>query len=288
MNRPHLHPAERFSAPARIRYESPLKDLMDRPLIRLIGESLASVVPDFDPRRFQAAAAKDLATLELNERAMRIAQAMSEQLPADFAELAPLLIRSFGPPLRATAGNGLAPFFYLPHSQLIATRGVADFESAMVANYELTQRFTAEYSIRPLLVRYRSPALRLMKRWAKDPSPHVRRLVSEGTRPRLPWAKRLPEFQQNPQLALPLLERLKDDPDLYVRRSVANHLGDIAKDHPKLVFDLCEEWLAQVGDAEDDPRAKNRRWIVRHAVRLPFKKGEPRAIAIRAAATVRR
>lgn len=282
------HPAERFAAPGHIRYQSPLKDLMDRPLIRLIGESLASVMPGFDSRRFQTRAAKGLAGLELTERAKQIAQAMAEQLPSDFAELAPRLIASFGPPLRATAGNGLAPFFYLPHSQLIAIHGVSDFEAGMRANHELTQRFTAEYSIRPFLVAHRSAALRKLHRWVDDPNPHVRRLVSEGTRPRLPWAKRLPEFQRDPQLALPLLNRLKDDVDLYVRRSVANHLGDIAKDHPELALEVCAEWLEEVIQTDDEVRAENRRWIIRHAVRLPVKQGDPRATAIRAAAASRK
>jgi len=115
----------------------------------------------------------------------------------------------------------------------------------------------------------------------------VRRLVSEGTRPRLPWAMRLPEFQENPQISLPLLELLKDDPELYVRRSVANHLGDIAKDHPDVVFDVCEAWLDEVGKT-DDAKARHRKWIVRHAVRHPAKKHNRRAREIRAMAAAGR
>jgi hypothetical protein len=160
----------------------------------------------FDVRCFQSRAVKGLETLELKGRASAIAMAMAEQMPTDFGELAPLLVRSFGPPLGATEGNGLAPFFYLPHAHLIATSGVSSFDSGMAANYEITMRFTAEFSVRPFLVEHRSKCLELLKRWAKDENPHVRRLVSEGTRPRLPWAMRLPEFQADPQLSLPLLE----------------------------------------------------------------------------------
>lgn len=281
MSRKPLHPAQRFAAPSAILSGAPLKELLDRKLVRLIGESLADVVPEFDPHQFEARAARDLNRLELKDRAIAIAEAMAEQLPADFNELAPLLIRSLGPPLAQTEGNGLAPFFYFPHIQLIAARGVSAFESGMAANYEITQRFTAEFSIRPFLIEHRARCLKLLARWTQDPSAHVRRLVSEGARPRLPWAMRLPEFQADPRHTLPLLERLKDDPELYVRRSVANHLGDIAKDHPDVAFDVCDAWLDEVQNSDDIATSENRRWIIRHAVRHPFKQGQPRAIALR-------
>jgi 3-methyladenine DNA glycosylase AlkC len=206
---------------------------------------------------------------------------MAGQMPASFDELAPLLIESLGPPLERTEGNGLAPFFYLPHTELIAVHGASSFESGMAANYEVTKRFTAEFSIRPFLVRHRSKCLRVLSRWARDDDPHVRRLVSEGTRPRLPWAKRLARFQADPHLALPLLEILKDDGERYVRRSVANHLGDIAKDHLGLALEVCQRWLREVKESDGTIAAANRRWIVRHALRHPATMGNERAITIR-------
>lgn len=278
------HPAQRFIAPSTIQHGVPLKELMGRKLVVLIAESLAQVLPEFDVKRFQVRASCGLDTLELKERALHIAHAMAEQMPVDFDELAPLLIKSFGPPLEATDGNGLAPFFYFPHSHLIAAYGVSKFDSGMAANYEITKRFTAEFSIRPFLIKHRSKCLKVLKRWAKDDNAHVRRLVSEGTRPRLPWAVRLPEFQADPHLTLPLLESLRDDSELYVRRSVANHLGDIAKDHLELVLDVCETWLEEL-DGSDEAKAENRRWIVRHAVRHPAKKENRRALKIRAIAS---
>ena len=274
------HPSQRFIAPSSIQHGTPLKELMDRKLVQLIGQSLADVLPGFDQKRFQSDAVKGLKNLELKERALHIAHAMTKQMPADFEELSPFLIKSLGPPLGATEGNGLAPFFYLPHIQLIANYGVSHFESGMEANYEITKRFTAEFSIRPFLIEHRSKCLKMLKRWMKDANPHVRRLVSEGTRPRLPWAMRLPEFQKDPNHTLPLLQVLKDDPELYVRRSVANHLADIAKDHLDFAFDVCERWLNEL-DGSDDPQFKNRSWIIRHAVRLPAKKGVARAVEIR-------
>jgi 3-methyladenine DNA glycosylase AlkC len=274
------HPSQRFSAPSTIQRGVPLKSLMDSHLVSLIGQSLSDVVPGFQRKTFVRQATHGLDQLELKERAAHIAHAMREQLPADFDQAAPFLIQSLGPPLTSTEGNGLAVFFYLPHAQLIAAHGVDRFESGMMANYELTQRFTAEFSIRPFLMQYRSPCLKRLARWTTDKNAHVRRLVSEGTRSRLPWAMRLPEFQQDPGHTLPLLEALKDDVELYVLRSVANHLGDIAKDHPDVVFDLCEQWLHETSDS-DENTAENRRWIIRHALRHPAKKGSQRATQLR-------
>ncbi len=259
--------------------------MLSADLIRLIGESFADVLPGFDRRRFRRRAIDGLDALEFSQRGRHVGLAIAEQLPQPFAAACPVLLASFGPELLQTEGNGLAPFFYLPHAYVITECGLEDFESAMLANYELTKRFSAEFSIRPFLVKSRDECLARLSDWTGDPNPHVRRLVSEGTRPRLPWAMQLKEFQANPRLTLPLLERLKDDPELYVRRSVANHLGDILKDHPDVGFEVCERWLREVRSKRvTHDKAAARQWIVRHAVRLPAKKGEPRAVAIRASA----
>jgi 3-methyladenine DNA glycosylase AlkC len=143
----------------------------------------------------------------------------------------------------------------------------------MRAQYELTRRFSAEFSIRAFLLRTQERTLARLIEWTSDPDPHVRRLCTEGTRPRLPWGPRLAAFVKDPRPLLPILETLKDDPDLYVRRSVANHLGDIAKDHPTLVFDICERWLTKA--------SAERKWLIRHAVRHPARNGVPAALRLR-------
>jgi 3-methyladenine DNA glycosylase AlkC len=142
----------------------------------------------------------------------------------------------------------------------------------MRAQYELTQRFTAEFSIRVFLERYPEATLARLREWARDPNVHVRRLVSEGTRPRLPWAPRLRSFQDDPRPVLELLELLKDDPELYVRRSVANNLNDIGKDNPAALVETCRRWL--------DGASAERRWLVRHALRSAVKRGDPDALAL--------
>lgn len=279
------HPAQRFQAPSTILTGVPLKEVLGRDLIRLVGESFVGVVAKFHRKRFESDALRGLDELEFNQRGAHIGKALAAQLPTDFEKTASLLIASLGPELQATEGNGLAVFFYLPHAHVIVERGLEHFESGMLANYEITKRMTAEFCIRPFLVRHRDRCLARLTKWACDPNPHVRRLVSEGTRPRLPWAMRLKEFQQNPEFTLPLLERLKDDPELYVRRSVANHLADILKDHPDVAYEVCERWIEETGSKKvTSAQRSGRRWIVRHAVRLPAKKGERRAIEVREAA----
>ncbi len=279
------HPFERFQAPKSILHGTPLKEILNANLIRLVGESFTAVHAGFDHRRFQRDATKGLDALEFNERGKQIGLALAARLPQPFAEGCPVLLAALGPELTRTDGNGLAPFFYLPHAHAVAECGVEDFTSGMRSNYEITKRFTAEFSLRPFLARYRDESLRELKKWARDSNPHVRRLVSEGTRPRLPWAMRLKEFQADPQWTLPLLELLKDDPELYVRRSVANHLADILKDHPEVGMDVAERWLKEAFRKKTPTEmAASRKWLIRHAVRLPAKKGDARAIALRLAA----
>lgn len=281
-SRESLHPAERIAAPKSIESGRSLKDLISPQLVKLIGESIENVFPGFKTRRFVRAASGGLESLELKQRARVIAEVLRAELPEDFREASRILIESLGPPLSATSGNGLGGFFYLPHSELIATAGLHDFEAGMRANLELTQRFTAEFCIRPYLEKYPEKSLRLLRQWAKSPNPHVRRLVSEGTRPRLPWGSRLRVFTKAPETTLGLLELLKDDEELYVRRSVANHLGDLLKDHPEVIYAHCERWLAEVSKKSvKSQRREERCWILRHAVRLPAKKNESRAIELR-------
>lgn len=146
----------------------------------------------------------------------------------------------------------------------------------MKAQYELTKRYSAEFSIRPFLIHHQHRTLERLIEWTSNPDPHVRRFCSEGTRPRLAWAPRIPAFIKDPSPTFPILEALKDDPCLYVRRSVANHLGDIAKDHPDAALSICDRWLRSA--------SHELKWVLRHALRHPAKKGDQAALRIRAAA----
>lgn len=141
----------------------------------------------------------------------------------------------------------------------------------MKALHAITQRFTAEFAIRPFIIQHPELAFATLSAWLDDPSAHVRRLVSEGSRPRLPWGQRLQALVQDPSPTLPLLQRLQDDPSAYVRRSVANHLNDIAKDHPGLLVN----WLST--HLPDAPEA--RRGLLRHASRSLIKLGHADTLA---------
>lgn len=252
----------------------PLKNFFSPALIERIGESIARVYPDFDTSRFAEAANEGLQELELRQRAQHIARALRATLPDDCAAAIDILVRSMGPVSAASSldGGGMAPFFYMPHAEFISMFGLECYDASMQANYELTQRFTAEFSIRAFIDADPDRAMRCLERWVDDPNVHVRRLVSEGTRPRLPWASRLELSRTQPAWALPLLERLRDDPELYVRRSVANHLNDIGKQSPELLVDICRQWSI---DATPE-----RAWLIKHALRHSVKKGNNAALGV--------
>lgn len=237
-----------------------------------IAGMIARVHAAFPTRAFLRDALDGYEALELMPRGRHIARALRAHLPQDVPAALDILIASIEPPRSETEGSGLAPFLYLPHTMFVADYALDHFEEAMRAQHALTQRFTAEFSIRPFIEKYPERTLALLRSWTADPSPHVRRLVSEGTRPRLPWAPRLRMLQHNPHPALELLERLKDDPELYVRRSVANHLNDIGKDHPELLNATARRWLKDAGP--------ERAWIVRHALRSAIKRGDAGALAV--------
>lgn len=250
---------------------APLKDFFDEQLVRRIAGTIAPVYPGFPAEAFVREATTGLSNLELLDRGKHIAEALAKTLPSDFERAADVLMRSLDVPV-ARAGGNMAPFFYLPHVTFVAKRGLDHFDASMRAQHALTQRFSAEFSIRYFILRDAERTLDVLRSWANDPNEHVRRLVSEGTRPRLPWAVRLPEFIKNPAPVLALIERLRDDESLYVRRSVANNLNDIAKDHPELVVKTCKEWLVGAG--------AERKWIVKHALRWLVKRGDKGAIAL--------
>lgn len=276
------------SAPKAIQKGVPLKHLLGPEAIECLASNISIAFSEFDAEAFRSFALDELEPLGILERGQKLARALRRYLPQNFSAATDILLNSLTPPLTDTDDLGLAVFFYLPHVCFVAEYGLDaahnnghdPFEVSMKAQYELTQRFSAEFSIRPFLIRAQERTLARLLAWTSDDNPHVRRLCSEGTRPRLPWAIRIRAFVENPAPALPILEELKDDPDLYVRRSVANHLGDIAKDHPELTYSICERWLVHCSD--------ERKWIIRHALRHPAKKGDKTALEIRAAAKARK
>lgn len=252
----------------------PLKHFFSRALVERIGASLAKVHPRFPTAAFVRDACAGLEELELLARGRHIANAMHTHLPTRYVDAVDVIVRSLGPEHASDEleGVGMAPFFYLPHCIFVATHGLDAFDVSMNAQHELTRRFTCEFSIRPFLAHHPDATLAVLRKWVRDPNPHVRRLVSEGTRPRLPWAERVAWLEKEPQRVLPLLEALKDDPASVVRRSVANHLNDLSKSDPDLVCEVARRWLEGATDA--------RRALVKHALRSAVKRGSPAALGL--------
>lgn len=248
----------------------PLKNSFGPDVPARIADALGAQLPAFPHDAFMADCLNGYDELELTDRARHIAAAMAEHLPDDRAEAIDAMIASLGPDDAEL--SGMEGFVYLPHVYFVADHCIDEFEPAMRAQYELTKRFTAEFSIRAFLVAHRDATLAQLREWTSDPDEHPRRLVSEGTRPRLPWAPRLKEFQEDPAPVIELLELLKDDESEYVRRSVANNLNDIAKDHPELVVELAESWWQDAGH--------DRRRLIRHGLRSLVKAGHPGALAV--------
>ena len=232
----------------------PLKNSFGPDVPERIAGMIGAVAPYFDRGRFLALALDGFDDLELTPRARQIADALAATLPVDREAALGIIVDSLGPEIEEAELTGMASFLYLPHVFFFAEHGVEHFETAMTAQHELTRRFTAEFSIRAYLERYPKETLARLALWARDSNVHVRRLVSEGTRPRLPWAGRLRAFQEDPTPVIELLDMLKDDPEEYVRRSVANNLNDISKDHPSIAAEVARRWccLLYTSDAADD------------------------------------
>jgi 3-methyladenine DNA glycosylase AlkC len=255
----------------------PFKSFFDRRLIEAMGDRLAACGP-FDRDGFVAAAAAGLEALELKARSAQIARALDARLPPDFAAACELMIAALHPEaeaeldaLAASDAAGLRGWAIMPMADVVAARGRDDLDRAMATLAEMTKRFSAEFAVRPLIAAEPDRALAWMRRFAEDANPHVRRLASEGSRPRLPWGMRLRAVVADPAPILPILKRLRDDPSDYVRRSVANSLNDVAKDHPDRVAALAADWLA------DAPEPRRR--MLRHALRGLVKAGHPGALA---------
>jgi len=240
-----------------------LKEIFNAERLQHIASEMTAVYPEFDAKTFLKLAKKDLAQLSVMQRMARVSECLHAVLPLDYAASLDVL-RALAPRL-----NSGFVSMCLPH--YVAAYGADHFELSMDALKYFTAFGSSEFAIRPFLRRDLPNTLQRMHDWSLDDNEHVRRLASEGCRPRLPWSFRLEQIQADPSLAAAILDNLKADPSLYVRKSVANHLNDITKDHPEWVLDLIEGWSLD---------NKHTAWIARHALRSLIKQGNQRALAI--------
>lgn len=242
-----------------------LKDHLDPQLVDALASELHAAWPDLPVETFTRRATEGLLDLELKGRVEHLAAAMRATLPRDASNIVEVLDAALSSPT-------FTGWMVWPCAALLGSLGPDDPEVVLPAMARLTHRSSCEFAIRPYLDHHPELTFAFLQRWVRHPDAHVRRLVSEGTRPRLPWGTRLRELQRDPTPSLALLDQLREDPSAYVRRSVANHLGDIVKDHPDLAIATAERWRTEGGRHVDE--------VVRHGLRTLIKAGHPAALAL--------
>lgn len=251
-----------------------LKYWFDKELAILLADKILEIRPEFDRSIFVDQIDNSVEDLELKARVELMADELYEKLGSDYKKGLMILLQILGPENEEETGMFTNFYWVMPIAKYIEKYGLEDFEPSMQAVEEITKRNTGEYTIRPFLERETNRTLTVMENWSKDSNKHVRRLACEGLRPRLPWAKKLEFFIEDPKPIFPILENLKDDPSKYVQKSVANCLNDILKDNFNLGKALIERWI------QTDSISKERKWIIKHALRNLLKKGDDWAAQI--------
>lgn len=217
---------------------------------------------------------KTFGDLELKARITRIADLLDQSLECSYKQQLKVLSKAFGEPLETETGMFTEGFYLYPLSQFVELYGERDLDASISFIYELTQRFTGEWAIRTIANADQKLTMKTVKRWAKDKNFHVRRLASEGLRPRLPWGKKIDWVDESPKKIIPIYKKLRNDKVLYVRRSVANSMGDIIKLDSDLALETFEDWLGSKQTADN-------LWVIKHAIRTPVKKGDKRYRALK-------
>jgi len=260
----------------------PFKNFFNPEMIAQMGEYLQKSGTkyefDFDEKGFVEFCVEGIENRELKQRSNRIVKGLKKYLPGDFLLSGKILVGSLDPSYELpldTSGDlmrsvGIRGWAIMPMADYVGEAGLGYVDEALEILRELTCRWSSEFGIRPFFRDHPEQTLKIVGTWLGDDNFHVRRLISEGSRPRLPWGLRLHNFVEDPAPVIKLLEQLKDDPSEYVRRSVANNINDIAKDHPDLVAKLAENWLQNA--------SADRKRLVRHALRSLIKQGHKGAL----------
>jgi len=250
----------------------PFKLWFDEALVEAMATRLSEAEPRFDRARFVAHATDGLDALEMMGRVGLLADALHHALPRPTRAALRALVASMPPPAESDEAITSYGYALWPYGEHIARYGLDDVEASFDAMIELTQRFSAEFAVRPFLAADPDGMLDRLEALVTHPSLHVRRWVSEGTRTRLPWGKRVPALEARAPRRLALLAKLRHDPERYVRRSVANHLQDALKDDRALAFPVLEAWAREGHPATE--------WIAKHAARGLLKAGDPAALSL--------
>jgi len=243
-----------------------LKNIYNKEFIKDLSSRFAKVYPKFNSKKFsQLVFSKGWEQKELKERMRHISMALKEVLPNGFPKAVKIIID-------VTRGIEIEGFEYMFFPDYIEVFGKNHWKASIDAIEKITPVASGEYAVRTFILLNHEKMLKTMKKWAKSKNFHVRRLASEGCRPRLPWSIGLPVFQKEPTGALSILEILKKDPELYVRRSVANNLNDISKDNPDILINLLKKW--------NTDKSAEMQWLVKHSLRTLEKQGHKKALRL--------
>ncbi|EDM38306.1 hypothetical protein PBAL39_01787 [Pedobacter sp. BAL39] len=247
-----------------------IKDIYSHGFYNRFAALAQTIVPDFDPEKFvNECLSPSFETMEWKARMQHTTAVLRQFMPADFAEATPLLLKLVETLTVRNFGVDSFVFMFLP--DYIAAYGLEDFGNSTQLLERFTMFVSCEFAVRPFLLKYPEEMMEVMVRFSKHQNHKVRRFASEGSRPRLPWAMAIPSLKKNPAPLIPLLENLKNDPSEWVRRSVANNLNDISKDHPDLVIEIARRWSGVTKETDA---------IIKHGCRTLLKQGHIDVLAL--------
>jgi 3-methyladenine DNA glycosylase AlkC len=249
-----------------------LKYWFDKDLAILLAGKIQEAYDSFDSTGFIKKASVGLNGLELKDRVEFLADNLNEKLPGEYKSAIRILTKILGPENEKETGMFTEGYWIMPLAKYVEKYGLDHFDTSINAIKEITKRNTGEYCIRPFIDKYPEKTLAVMQQWSEDNNVHVRRLSSEGLRPRLPWARKFDRFIENPKPILAILDNLKDDESRFVQKSVANNLNDILKDNYQVGINVIKKWSKNA--------TRNRSWIIKHALRNEVKVGNPEAIRL--------
>ncbi len=240
-----------------------LKNLYNKRFFENFTSSTSKVISDFDCNKFtNQIFDSDWEQRELKQRMKHVAKVLKKHLSKDFEESTHQIIDILKQ-LKIDGRHKIAlELMFFP--DYIEVNGIEKLQTSLQAMEEITKYTSCEFAIRPFIVKYEATMMQKMLEWSTNENLHVRRLASEGCRPRLPWAMALPTLKKCPTTIIPILENLKNDPSEYVRRSVANNLNDIAKDNPEVVISISQKWIGQTKETDR---------LVKHGCRSLLKQG---------------
>lgn len=248
----------------------PLKNLYDKKFVAEFTTLAKSIVKGFDEKKFtKAIFDKQWPSRELKERMRHLSTKLQDHLPGTHKQQVKTIVKFSQQLIKDNKQDQGLQYMFLP--DFIEVYGTEDYESAIKAFEKITVFTSCEFAVRPFLLQYQDKMMAQFLSWSKHKNLHVRRFASEGCRPRLPWAMGIPALKKDPKQILPILENLKNDPSEYVRRSVANNLNDISKDHPNIVIKIAKRWMGN--SIETDK-------LVKHACRTLLKQGNEEVMSL--------